>query len=287
MSRLLAVIHHHPPKTNSRRRFRVAVHWIVRLVVVSFAGIWLFLYIDSVYQRRRAEALFADLKSLDFATASFPEVRDILTRYGGAAIQMELRPQFPDFGASTPDGHGNIIFTGPRSRCTPHDCTFLLRIMTRLPRTLLLDRTTEFFYTALPYVGVRSWALVAWFEVRNGMLDRSVTSVTELRMERRGSRRELVPLGYEVETRRDAASFDGRCVNQDYRVFITHGVFKLPENVLFTCVVQSAGIRTKRAFDVNLRCLNGLFRSCRFDELAPSAWADYSAMVGTTGARDP
>ena len=51
-------------------------------------------------------------------------------------------------------------------------------------------------------------------------------------------------------------------------------------------IVQSAGIPVKRAFDVHLRCLNGLFRSCRFDDLAPSAWADSSAKDGT-GTADP
>lgn len=256
------MIDNHPQKINPRRRFRIIMRWIARLVLVSFVTSWLFLYIDSVYQLRRAEALFADLKSLDFATAGFPEVRDILTRYGGEGIQH-------------------------RSRCTPQECTFQLWIMTPLPRIPLLDRKAKFFYTTLPYIGVRSWVLVAWFEVRNGMLDTSYTSVAEYRTERRDSRWEIVPFGYEVGTRRDAASLDPRCNNQDYRVFIDHGPFKFPENVLYTCVSQSAGIPTKRAFDVNLSCLNGLFRSCRFDELAPSAWVDYSTMTGAVGARNP
>jgi hypothetical protein len=109
-----------------------------------------------------------------------------------------------------------------------------------------------------------------------------------MRTESRDSRWELVPLVYEVETERDAASLEySACSNQDYRVIVSHGYFKLPANMLTTCVLQSAGTPTKRAFDVNLRCLNGLFRSCRFDELAPSAWADYSAKDGGTGTRDP
>jgi hypothetical protein len=96
--------------------------------------------------------------------------------------------------------------------------------------------------------------------------------------------RHFVPLGYEVWTRRDAASFELGCnFSQDYGVYVSHGYFKLPANMLTTCVVQSAGIPVKRAFDVHLRCLNGLFRSCRFDEMAPLAWADYSAKDGGTG----
>ena len=99
--------------------------------------------------------------------------------------------------------------------------------------------------------------------------------------------RQLVPLGYEVRTRRDAASFEyGPCSSQDHQVYVSHGDFKFPANALETCVVQSAGAFVKRAFDVHLRCLNGLLRSCRFDELAPSAWADYSAK-DDTGTRDP
>ena len=149
------------------------------------------------------------------------------------------------------------------------------------------SHTAQFFYTTLPYIGVRSWVAYARFEVRNGKLDRSQTGVGEYRMEKLDSRSELVPVGYEVEPRRDAASFDYACLNQDYRVYVDHGVFKFPANMLHTCVLQSAGIPVNRAFDVHLRCLNGLFRSCRFDELAPSAWADYSAKDGGTGSRDP
>jgi hypothetical protein len=97
----------------------------------------------------------------------------------------------------------------------------------------------------------------------------------------------VAPLGYEVETRRGAESFSYACLNQDYHVYIDRGGFKFPANMLHTCVVQSAGIPVKRAFDVHLRCLNGLFRSCRFDEIAPSAWADYSAMTAVQVRTSP
>jgi hypothetical protein len=261
VSRLSEVIDTHSQRTDTRRRFRATSRWVARLVLIPIAGSWLFLYIDSVYQRRRAESLFADLRSLDFSTAGFAEVRDIMIRNG-------VRP-----GAT----------------CDPQNCTFLLQIMTRLPRIPLLDRKARFFYTTLPYIGVRSWVVSAQFDVRNGELDRSYTGVGEYRMERLDSSgyRYLVPRGYEVVTRRDAASFEyGPCSSQDYQVWVSHGGFKFPEKALATCVVQSARGSAKRAFDVHLRCLNGLFRSCRFDELAPSAWADYSAKDGT-GTRDP
>ena len=267
------------------RRFRATVGWVARLVLVSILGSWLFLYFDSVYQRRRAESLFADLKSLDFASAGFPEVRDIMNRNGGAAIQRDLLQLLhePPGTPSLPDPQGNVTFERPGPTCTAQNCTFDLWIRTRLPRIPLLDRTTQFFYTNLPYVGLRSWALYARFEVRNGKLDRSYTAVSELKMERFDSRMELVPLGYEVEVQRDSANFHCPGLNREYRVYIDHNDARLPENVLSTCVLQSARTPTKRAFDVHLRCLNGLFRSCRFDELAPSAWADYSANEGVRG----
>jgi hypothetical protein len=261
-SRLFEVTDIHPKGTDTRCRFRVALRWAARLVLISIVGSWLFLYIDSVLQRRRAESLFADLRSLDFSTAGFAEVRDIMIRNGAR----------------------------PGSTCSSQNCTFLLRIMTRLPRIPLLDRKARFFYTTLPYIGVRSWVVFAQFDVRNGKLDRSETGFWEYRMERvdYNAYRQLVPLGYDVETRREAASFEyGPCSSQDYQVYVSHGVFKFPAKALATCVVQSARGCVKRAFDVHLRCLNGLFRSCTFDELAPSAWADYSAKDDGKGTRDP
>jgi len=223
------------------------------LVLASIACSWLFLYLDSVHQRRRAESLFADLKSLDFATAGFPEVRDIMIRNGD-------RP-------------------GPK--CNPQNCTFLLQIMTRLPRIPLQGRKAIFLYTTLPYIGIRSWVATALFEVRNGKLERSETNVAEFRIDRleSGYPRRLIPLGYEIDTTlRDSRIFDLRCHNQDYRVYLDHGhPVKMPQKMLHTCVLQTERTSTKRAFDMNLHCLNGIFRGCRFDELAPSAWAHYSA----------
>jgi len=275
----------HSKRTDTRRRFQATLRWVARLVLTSIVGSWLFLYIDSVYQRRRAESLFADLRSLDLSTAGFAEVRDIMVRYGWHGIQLESLTRFPDYlGDPTIDAHGNVTFPWRPRTCTPRDCTFLLQIMTRLPRIPLLDRKARFFYTTLPYIGVRSWVVSALFDVRNGKLDSSHTGVGEYRMEHvdYDAYRQLVPRGYEVVTRRDAASFEyGPCSSQDYQVWVSHG-FKFPEKALATCVVQSARVPVKRAFDVHLRCLDGLFRSCRFDELAPSAWADYSAKDGTS-----
>ena len=83
---------------------------MARLVLISIVGSWLFLYIDSIYELRRAESLFADLRSLDFSTAGFAEVRDIMIRYGGHRMQSDLQPQFPDPGDRMVDVHGNLTF---------------------------------------------------------------------------------------------------------------------------------------------------------------------------------
>jgi hypothetical protein len=64
------VIDNHLQRIDARRRFHVTVRSVTRLVLVLTACSWLFLYLDSVHQRRRAEAFVADLKSLDFATAA-------------------------------------------------------------------------------------------------------------------------------------------------------------------------------------------------------------------------
>jgi hypothetical protein len=287
-SRLCDVSDTHSKRTDTRRQFRATLRWVARLVLISIAGSWLFLYLDSVYQRRRAEALFADLKSLDFSTAGFTEVRDIIIRYGGHPQQSDIQPRLPDQGNPMIDAHGNVTFPySPWRMCTPQNCTFILRIMTGLPRIPLTGRPAEFIYTTLPYIGVRSWGVGAFFVVKNGRLERSQAGVSEFSMERSdySEHRHMVPLGYWVDTWRESVNPDTRCSNQDYLVYISHGSVHFPANGLQVCVLQSAGMPVKRAFDVHLRCLNGLFRSCRFDELAPSAWADLSAKNGT-GTRD-
>ena len=126
-SRLFEVTDIHSKRTDTRRRFRATLRWVARLVLRSIVGSWLFLYIDSVYQRRRAESLFADFRSLDFSTAGFAEVRDIMVRYGWHAMQSEVQRWFPDPGDPLVDAHGNVTFTWRHwPMCTPRGCTFSL-----------------------------------------------------------------------------------------------------------------------------------------------------------------
>ena len=288
------MIDNHSQRPDFRRRFAVGLRLVARLVLVFVVCSWLFLYLDSVHQRRRAEAFVAELRSLDFATAGFTDVRDLVIRNGGTPSRPASLSRLPDSPApSTPDLQGNISFHNPWPTCTRQDCTFIVFIYSPLARLPfpLQERTIELLYSALPHIGVRTWGLGALFVVRSGKLERSETWVAEFRIDRleSGYPRRLIPFGYKIDTTlRESATFDSRCHNQDYRVYLDHGhPVKMPENVLHTCVLQIAMTPTKRAFDMNLSCLNGLFRGCRFDELAPSAWADYPAKDGATVNRDP
>ncbi len=283
------MIDNHSQRTNSRHRFPVAARWVTRLAIAFIGCSWLFLYLDSVHQRGRAEAFVADLKSLDFATAGFTDVRDLLIRHGGTPIQPVSLPPLRDSPTpSMPDLHGNITFYNRRPTCTPQDCTFVVWIHTQLARLPfpLQERTIELLYSTLPYIGVRTWGLGAMFVVRNGTLERSETSVAEYRIDRleSGYPLRLIPFGYEVQT----VLSDSACRGGHQGVFLSHGhPVKFPVNMLHTCVLQTEKTSTKRAFDMNLRCLNGIFRGCRFDELAPSAWSEYSAKGDGKGTNDP
>lgn len=280
----------HSKRTDIRHRFRVTLRWVARLVLISIVGSWLFLYLDSVYQRRRAEAFVADVKSLDFATADFTNIRDLVIRNGGTPMRApSLAAGLPDSPTpSPPDLHGNIGFDDPWPTCTRQNCMFIVWINTRLARLpfWLQEKTTESLYSALPYFGVRTWGLGAIFVVRNGKLERSQTIISEYRIDRLESEYplRLIPLGYEVET----VLSDSDCLSGHQGVFRSHGnTVKFPVNFLYTCVLQTASTSTRSAFDLNLSCLNGIFRGCRFGELAPSAWADYSAKNDDKSSNDP
>jgi hypothetical protein len=253
----------------------------------------LFLYFVSVHRRREAELLVADLKSFNFATAGFREVRDVAIRNGGVPFQRDFLSQLHGFGTPLPlmpDLHGNVSFSRPVSFCTVQDCTFKLWITAPLARLPLRERTAAFLYATLPYVGIRPWVLFAMFDVRNGTLKRSMTAVEEIRIDKLHSYQRMVPFGYEVTTTAYGLEHSdcNKYGEQDYDIFLDQGhPVKTPQNVLHACITQTADAAKKRVFDIDLHCLNGIFRGCQFDELAPSAWADYSEKNGGTGNRNP
>src|SRR5258705_8449837 len=104
----------------SRRVLSAALSASLTLVGVLALG-WLWLYLDSLQERHRAEHLIADLKSFPFATAGFPEVRELANRYGGTAVQSFPVLQFLPPGLPLPKFPGTsdsqermpLVRTGP------------------------------------------------------------------------------------------------------------------------------------------------------------------------------
>lgn len=227
--------------------------------IFSFSCSWLLLYVDSVHQRHRAERLISDLKSFPFATAGFTEVRDFANSHGGT------RDMFPvsQLPRATPyiDSDGKVQvpsgYFGPR--CTYRDCSFDIWIR---PRILTLARTTP-IYSALAYLGIRPWNVYATFEISAWKLKDSITWVQQARFERTDSFERLMPIEYRV--------------NYFPESFPTGSVVHLFKLGLEADLGQSPSEPMQRAFDIHLRCLTFVFHSCSFNELAPSAWADFQA----------
>jgi len=229
--------------------------------IFSFSCSWLSLYVDSVHQRHRAERLISDLKSFPFATAGFTEVRDFANSHGGT------RDMFPvsQLTRAAPyiDSDGKVQvpsgYIGPR--CTYRDCSFDIWIR---PRILTLARTMP-LYSALAYLGLRPWSVYATFEISAWKLKDSITWVQHPSFERTDSFERLMPVEYRVNSWSPDSSPAAH-----YEVH----PFKFG---LEAYVIQAPNEPMQRAFDIHLRCLTFVFHSCSFNELAPSAWADFQA----------
>lgn len=237
----------------SSSRLRRALRGSLLLLFGFLLLSWVWLYFDSVHQRRKAESLIVDLKTFQFASAGFLDVRELAIRHGGRA-SAPLVQRMP--------------------ACTAQDCTFEIWIKTGMTRFPLENKAEEFLYRVLPYLGIRSWMLYSMFVVSGGKLQESRTTIGEERWGRSGSYEGLIPFGYEVVSVPLSDSFDPR---YDYAVGFPH-VTGPPSNVLRARVVRTPDAPMLRAFDIDLSCLSSVFRDCRgFDELAPSAWADFLA----------
>jgi hypothetical protein len=66
------------------RRVRVTALFVSAAFLGALAFGWLWLYLDSLLARRRAEHLIADLKAFPFSTAGFAEVRGLATSMAAA-----------------------------------------------------------------------------------------------------------------------------------------------------------------------------------------------------------
>ena len=237
------------------RRFRGCLLRALTAFLIVLACTWLALYVDSVYQRRKAERFLSDLRSFPFATAGFVEVRDLATRYGGAGLQ-ELPQRIP-------------------LSCTIRDCTFEVWIKHRLLRLPLEPSTAELLYSTLPYFGVRPWVVYSRFEVKDGKLSRSDTQVGQLRRGRLKSYEGLLPIEYEIRTDRPQTLDLG---GAGYSVGPPSAITGPFEELWIAQVPQISNSPVSRAFDVDLHCFTSILRGCTgFRELAPSAWADNQA----------
>lgn len=267
---------------NSPRILRT-IRAVTLVLVASLATGWLWLYLDSLHQRQRAEKLISDLRSFPFTTADFANVRALVIRYNGRA--SESFPRLPFLPPSTaeqpvkviegPSGSQLISFgPGPTlPTCTPQNCVFEIWIRTLVLRLPFSYKTELLLTSNLARVGLRPWALYARFEIREGKLWRSETSVAELRHAHIGPYTGFFPLEYDVVSKAEANMPGGGRSKYGVRVpIVTGGI----SDLLQTSFVQEPRAPINRAFDIRLRCFSYVTRACEgFPELAPSAWADY------------
>ena len=259
-----------------RRRLR-SLRIVLPAVLVLLSCCWVSLYVDSMYQRRKTESLIVELQTFPFAAATFIDVRELAIRHGGTAVQQFPPVQLPEPGwpPSVSSGRVSIPVVEPRGTCTTRHCTFEIWTRTGLTRLPLTGRAAELLYTTAHYVGIRSWVVYSRFEVSNNRLDESRTTIGELRLGRCDSRTGLITWGYEIVSH-PAGSYQDV---YNYSVGFPH-VTGPPSNVLLTRFSQVPGAPTARAFDIKLECLTTVLHDCRgLGELAPSAWADYSAKL--------
>ncbi len=243
---------------------------------------WLLLYFDSVRQRRRAEHMLLDIKTLPFGTAGFVEVRDFVIRYGGKTIQQfpSLRflppgvPPLPDI-----QGHTNTPLsyaTGPI--CSVRDCNFEIRILpyvSKLALAFYLPDSPSGF--VLAHVGLRPWIVAASFQVKDGKFWDGRVGAEQIRHSRSLSFESLSELVYEVRIYSLALGLDmNRTPGYHVGVPIMTGGVGIGDERLTSWLVQPSNIQFRRAFDIDLHCLTVVSRNCvGLSELAPSAWAYY------------
>jgi hypothetical protein len=257
---------------------RVRFHVVLIPVVVLVIG-WLFLYLDSVYQRKKAEQFISDLRSFPFATAGFGEVHDLVERHHGTSSQQFPIWHVPQLALPDTEPQGRIQMPPVEDKptCTLQDCTFEIWIQPRVLNIQMNYRAGKLLRSVLAYSGIRPWVIYTKFEVRDGELKESRTSVGQLKRNARpdGPYTGLVPLEYRVVTTVLSP------YNRDYAVGPSANNLS-PRDFLSAWLEQAVNAPTHRAFDIDLRCVTGVWHSCNgFSELAPSAWADYEAQLSS------
>jgi len=164
-------------------RFRRPITFASLACLPLLLGPWLWLRFDSIHQRQRAESVIEGLKSFQFASATFFDVRDFAVAHGGTAVREFPPPKPPHHLQPAWDAKGKLSVLQVQSEpvCTVLDCIFEISIRTGLSRLPLEGRTPEILYARLPLLGIRSWIFDSILEVRGGKLLRSRTLVAEER----------------------------------------------------------------------------------------------------------
>jgi len=164
---------------------------IVRFTLLVFFGLcvftWFCLYLNSIYERRRAEHLITDLKSFPFSTAGFLEVRDFVNRHGGVPILQFPNPKLSPPGLSQIDEQGHVQMPAVEQypTCTVQDCRFEITMKPRVWQIWMIlknDRTPSWFRSALVYSGIRPWVVGTSLEIKDGLLLESSTEACQVRM---------------------------------------------------------------------------------------------------------
>jgi hypothetical protein len=259
---------------------------IGRFTFISFLAFlmcsWLLLYFDSVRQRRRAERMLLDVKTLPFGTAGFVEVRDFANRYGGKTIQQFPNLRFlPPGVPPPPDIQGHTITplsyaTGPI--CSVRDCNFEIRILpyvSKLALAFYLPDSPSGF--VLAHVGLRPWIVAASFQVKDGKLWDSEVGAEQIRHSRSLSFNGLSELVYGIRIYSLPFGLDThRTPGYSVGVPIITGGVGIGDERLTSWLLQPSNIQFHKAFDIDLHCLTFVSRNCGgLSEIAPSAWTYY------------
>lgn len=259
------------------RHFRTGVRRTALGLLVVVACSSVLLYVDSVHQRRKAERLISDLKSFPFARAGFGEVRELAERNGGAAIQQFPLVNFPQYGYPVKDPLGHLqmpLLENGEPTCTVRDCTFGVWIRPWHLRAFPRDRAEMLLLSVLEHLGIRAWGVDATFKIKDGKLSETHTGFGRFGPATLGRFTGQVPLAYEVVS---ATHLEYGDRSPDYVVFAPH-VTGGPAEGLSAWFLQTPNAPTRRAYDVDLRCVTAIWLDCGgLSELAPSAWADYQS----------
>jgi len=242
---------------------------ILTLSIVS----WLFLYVDSVYHRRQAERLIAELQSFPFSSARFLETRDFVNRFGGKPLV-----QFPDVRLSAPglpvtdeEGGVHLPAIDKYPRCDAENCVFQIWLK---PKNFVLATKKDSFWfsTLLANMGLRPWAAATSFEIVGGYLKKATFSVVQTKIADIDGKGLAVQLGY-VAVIEEKMTFNGE--RNELTVFAPKISFST--DALYAMADLNSREAIRRSMDIRIACVSAVFRPCKgFSELAPSGWAEYS-----------